>query len=136
MTLNSSINLKNKMIKMSENIQLCFNEHAISSLKSPSPLILLLPIIIWCTKTVETYFINLVHKKGNKRNVLNYTPISLTSGWVSEWHSDKMTQCVTLARRVTLAQRQNNTVCHFGTVRHFGTERHFNTATKWHGASL
>ena len=50
--------------------------------------------------------------------------------WVSEWHSDKMTQCVTLARRVSLAQRQNDTVCHFDTVRHFGTEGHFNTATK------
>ena len=57
-------------------------------------------------------------------------------GWVSEWHSDKMTQCVTLARRVTLAQRQNDTVRHFGTVRQFGTEGHFNTTTKRHGASL
>ena len=41
-------------------------------------------------------------------------------GWVSEWHSDKMTRCVTLARRVSLTQRQNDTV------------RHFSTATKWH----
>jgi len=30
----------------------------------------------------------------------------------SLWHSDKMTQCVTLARRVTLTQRQNDTVRH------------------------
>ena len=29
---------------------------------------------------------------------------------MSELHSDKMTRCVTLARRVTLAQRQNDTV--------------------------
>ena len=45
-------------------------------------------------------------------------------GWVSERHSDKMTQCV------TLAQRKNDTARHFGTVRHFDTEGHFVTATK------
>ena len=45
-------------------------------------------------------------------------------GWVSERHSDKMTRCVTLARRVTLAQQQKDTVCQL------------DTATKWHGPSL
>ena len=69
---------------------------------------------------------------NNTKNKLEHT----IKGWVSEWHSDKMTQCVTLARRVTLAQRQNDTVCQFGTVGHFGTQGHFNTATKRHGVSL
>ena len=74
---------------------------------------------VFCT----VYFCNFpsAKKKWTKQNSKVLFLRGNRCGWVSEWYSDKMTRCVTLARRVILAQRQNDTV------------RHFSTATKWHG---